>query len=101
MVCEPTVRLDVLNVADPSESSVPLPSEVPLSLKSTFPVATVRPPVTDAVKVTELANEDGLMFDETDIPVWQTPLCACTSVNGEFANPEVVMLRTSTPVAKP
>jgi hypothetical protein len=72
MECDATVAVDVVNVAWPLPSSVPVPSEVEPSLKVTVPVGTPLPgavDVTVAVYVTGWLNTEGLLDELTDVVV--------------------------------
>ena len=58
-MCDPTVSVDVLKVAVPVGSSVPVPSVVTPCLKAAVPVGMPLPELTVAVKVTVCPTMDG------------------------------------------
>src|SRR5579864_2819312 len=72
MECDPTVRVEVVRVALPLPSRVPVPKvELPF-LKVTVPVGTPLPgefAVTEAVKVTDWLNTEGLADELTVVVV--------------------------------
>jgi len=71
MECEPTLKVELLKVAEPAEFSVPLPSVVAPSKKLTEPVGIVvlpAGPVTVAVNITDWPKVDGFS-DETSTVV--------------------------------
>jgi hypothetical protein len=72
MECEPTLRVEVVNVAWPEPLSVPVPSVVAPSLKVIVPVGVPLPgalTVTVAVKVTDCPDTDGLADELREVVV--------------------------------
>src|SRR5438477_2360644 len=76
MECDPTARVEVVKVALPVPSSVPVPSVVAASLKVTAPVGTPLPgavAVTAAVNVTGWLKTEGLADELTAVVVALAP----------------------------
>jgi len=63
IMCEPTAKVAVENVATPEPLSVPVPSVVPPSLNVTVPVGVPELPVTVAVNVTGAPESDGFALE--------------------------------------
>src|SRR3954454_4194826 len=77
MVCGPTARLPVVNVATPA-ANAPVPSVVPPSTKSTTPLGVPALDVTVAVKVTTSPKTDGLCEDASAVVVLAWPTTCAT-----------------------
>jgi len=89
----PTDNAEVLSVATPEPSSIPVPSVVEPSMNVTVPVGTPEPgalAATVAVNVTDCPKTEGMADDETELVVadWFTD---CDSVEdvlvAKFASP--------------
>lgn len=78
--CEPTTRLDVLNVANPEALKVLVPRVVAPSLKATVPVGVPVPggtTMTVAVKVSDCPISEGFADDTTAVDVGFAAITDC------------------------
>lgn len=92
--CEPADDADVVNVAWPVPSSVPVPNVVPPSLKVTVPVGVPDPgelTVTNAVNVTGCPKQEGLGDEPVTVVVVLALFTFCVKLG------EVLVLKLLSP----
>ena len=83
MVCAPTLKPDVLNVATPDTFSAPVPSVVAPSLNVTVPVAVPvagATTLTVAVNVTGCPNTDGFSEEANAVELEPAPTVCVNAV---------------------